>query len=54
MSWSIYTKPIALFLLPIGGIWPIVDIVRRKEKKRRKEIRNKTKPLFVYWPCNVK
>jgi hypothetical protein len=26
---------VALFLLPIGGIWAIVDIVRRKEKNKR-------------------
>ena len=28
--------PVALFLLPIGGIWAIVDIVRTKEKEERK------------------
>jgi hypothetical protein len=28
--------PVALFLLPIGGIWAIVDIVRTKEKEKNK------------------
>jgi hypothetical protein len=28
--------PVALFLLPIGGIWAIVDIVRRKGKPEKK------------------
>jgi hypothetical protein len=28
--------PVALFLLPIGGIWAIIDIVRRKGKEKRK------------------
>jgi hypothetical protein len=27
--------PVALFLLPIGGIWAIVDIVRRKGKEQK-------------------
>jgi hypothetical protein len=36
--------PVALFLLPIGGIWAIVDIVRTKEKeKRRKNNNNENK-----------
>ena len=29
--------PVALFLLPIGGIWAIVDIVRTKEKEKNKK-----------------
>jgi len=29
--------PVALFLLPIGGIWAIVDIVRRKGKPEKRE-----------------
>ena len=29
--------PLALFLLPIGGIWAIVDIVREKRKPEKRE-----------------
>jgi hypothetical protein len=36
--------PVALFLLPIGGIWAMVDIVRTKEKeKMRKNNNNENK-----------
>ncbi len=38
--------PVALFLLPIGGIWAIVDIVRRKENNKE------TKNLLIYWLWN--
>jgi hypothetical protein len=35
--------PVALFLLPIGGILAIADIVRAKEKEKRKINNNENK-----------